>query len=1000
MYIFTLVMPNCRLIASLFILIHCTMRLAGQSNYSRLETFGTRDGMLSSKIYALAQTTDRKLWIGTEIGVSVYDGYQFTNYQYTSDNESIGRVLCFTQDSSGAIWFGGDKGLFYCNDGAISRISITGNPLPAPEALLTDAAGNVWIGDMNALYRLTPELLKKIRNKKTGIELPNSTTFNQRVFGLAEDNKHNIYIASYNGVYIVSPGNSEARMVWQNSDPARPVRSVAAISPDSLFWNCRDMHPYQKLNGRIDSRFTEEYIGISVFVNRGKIFALTTSGVGLLKNGYAEPLALFGKATNNAVAALVDAEENIWIGSWEGLLKFRRTGFRQEYLPANAPKETFSFLERKNGEIIFGSNRGLIFTKKPAGIVIDKKIPPLFPLAEVMCLFEDPEEGLWSGSGYQGISRFKNNRISNWNNTGFLKDNNCEALYTAGDGKLYACTENGVTLIDPGSPEPMKAHYPFQQQYTRPPELFGGFQSGDSPCWFYGSRGLFKLQNNMLVNDAVEGMPVQNLYINRIICDRKGNTWIATQGKGLLKCSVQTGKLVLQKQYDSHNGLPSDIALSVLADKNDNIWLGDYMSVSLLMNPGMNEQLITYNEKDGLLSSYYQTLKLEKERNGTIWGLTSMGLFSFHPDSVIMNRLPPALLLNSVTAKGIDSNFASAPSIVLNYSNNTIAFQFTGVCLTEPSKTRYAYRIRELDAAWTYTTERSANFNPLRPGTYTFELKACNNSNVWTVQALQYTFTISPPFWQTWWFRIMTLAVIAVLLVLLFRRRVAVIKNKAAIRQQLTEMEGKALRAQMNPHFIFNSLNAIQELIVTRNVDEGYQYLSSFSKLLRLVLNNSEKNTIPLSSEMEMIRLQLSLESLRFKNSFRYHIETDDAVEPELIKIPPLLLQPYVENAVWHGLRHKEGDKNLWIRVKESSGRVYIEIEDNGVGRQKAGEIKNQKLGAGQFESKGTALSEQRINILNEQYPGTAQVDIQDLRSANNEPAGTKVKISLPANLK
>ena len=225
-------------------------------------------------------------------------------------------------------------------------------------------------------------------------------------------------------------------------------------------------------------------------------------------------------------------------------------------------------------------------------------------------------------------------------------------------------------------------------------------------------------------------MPVKNLYINKIISDKKGNTWVATQGKGLLQCRYENEKLVLQKQYDSRNGLPSDITLSVLVDKNDNVWMGDYMSFSILINPGEKEQLISFNEKDGLFSSYYQTLKLEQQQNGTIWGLTSMGMISFHPDSIGLNNLPPVLLINTIAVNGYDKNFSGELSPAFCYNHNSLHFRYTAVCLSDPSKIRYAYRLKQLDSNWTYTNNRIVDFNFLRSGTYTFELKACNNSNV------------------------------------------------------------------------------------------------------------------------------------------------------------------------------------------------------------------------------------------------------------------------------
>jgi len=162
-------------------------------------------------------------------------------------------------------------------------------------------------------------------------------------------------------------------------------------------------------------------------------------------------------------------------------------------------------------------------------------------------------------------------------------------LHASPGNKLFACTENGVTVIDPQSNEPMIAHYSFQKKYTRTPELFGCFQTGNSGYWFYGSQGLYALHDSLLIDDSIINMPVKKLYINKIITDQKGNIWIATLGKGLLLCHLQNGKLVLQKQYDKLSGLSSDIALSVLADKNDNIWWGDYMSLGVLINAGKNE---------------------------------------------------------------------------------------------------------------------------------------------------------------------------------------------------------------------------------------------------------------------------------------------------------------------------------------------------------------------------------------------------------------------------
>ncbi|HSN59383.1 MAG TPA: two-component regulator propeller domain-containing protein, partial [Ferruginibacter sp.] len=183
----------------------------------KLQTFGTRDGLLSSKIFSLLQAKDRKLWIGTEFGASVYDGYSFTNYQYSFSNEPIGRILCLTEDSLKGIWMGGDKGLFYLKDNILQQVMPNKNISIAVEALLTDADGNVWIGDINALYKISTADIKKMNgSKESKIALVPFANFTKRVFGLAADDEQNIYIGSYDAVYKIPAGNKQYEVVWHN----------------------------------------------------------------------------------------------------------------------------------------------------------------------------------------------------------------------------------------------------------------------------------------------------------------------------------------------------------------------------------------------------------------------------------------------------------------------------------------------------------------------------------------------------------------------------------------------------------------------------------------------------------------------------------------------------------------------------------------------------------------------------------------------------------------
>ncbi len=986
-----------RFITILILLLFVVTRSRAQPPHYGRTIFGTRDGLLSSKIYTLTQAQNRILWIGTEFGASSYDGYHFTNYQYTDGSESLGRILAITTDLQQGIWLGGDKGLFYLKAGRLQKINIQNRSSIAIESLHTDASGNIWLGEMNSLYKISAEMLAGIISDSTIVlNVKPYAAFNKRSFSITSDNRQNIYIGSHDGIFKLPAGREQTDLIWKNPDPYQYVMSVTAPSPDSIYWNCFGRHPSQMIGGKITLRQSDNYMGRTVFTSHGKTFALTTLGVAVV-NDSVHHLVSFASEANNAVTAIVDAEENIWIGTWEGLFKFRKTSFHH-YIPEQSDHpEIFSMLEKKNGELLFGGNRGILFQKVQDKIFPLKQIPSLFKNAEVLCLYEDISGAIWAGSGYETISRLQGKTVTRYPDTGYLKDNNCEALFPTPDGKLFACTENGVTVIDPSAARPMTAHYPFQNEYARYPELFNCFTDNGTQYWFYGSQGLFVLKNGKLEKDMITGVSVKNLYINKITADRKKNIWVATLGKGLLKCREENGKLVLQKQYDSRNGMPSDIALSVLVDKNDQVWWGDYMSVSILANSGDREQITNFNENDGLLASYYQTLKLEQQRDGTIWGLTSSGMFSFHPDSVGNNQLPPVLLINRILV--LDSNYLHSASPSLTYRMNSVQFEFAGVCLTDPSKVKYAYRLIGLDSSWTFTNTRIVRFNGLAPGEYRFEIKACNNSNLWTKEPVQYSFSIKPPFWKTNAFRILLVLLISAFVFMVYRARIRTIQSRAALKQQLTELEARAIRAQMNPHFIFNSLNAIQEAIVTEKIDAAYDYLSRFSKLLRMVLDHSEKNLITLSSELETIRLYLSLESLRFSQSFSYKISVNPALDPDDIYIPTLLLQPFVENAIWHGLINLPGDKKLDLIFKETKGILECIIEDNGVGRTRAAEIKQQKLGAARFESKGTRLALQRVELLNRERKDSAHIEIIDLTNTQGEAIGTRVVIRLAADL-
>ena len=214
-------------------------------------------------------------------------------------------------------------------------------------------------------------------------------------------------------------------------------------------------------------------------------------------------------------------------------------------------------------------------------------------------------------------------------------------------------------------------------------------------------------------------------------------------------------------------------------------------------------------------------------------------------------------------------------------------------------------------------------------------------------------------------------------------------KKQAELQQQTAELEMQALRAQMNPHFIFNCLSSINKFILKNESREASDYLTRFSRLIRTVLTNSQLSKIPLSDEIEMLRLYLEMERLRFSNSFDYSIIFENAIEPESVYIPPLILQPICENAIWHGLMHKESHGTLTVRLTSSNKWIECIITDNGVGRKKAAELRSKK--SNHEKSFGVKITTERLALFNQHQPGSYEVT--DLYDEAGNATGTSVRL-------
>ncbi|MEP7317845.1 MAG: histidine kinase, partial [Panacibacter sp.] len=426
--------------------------------------------------------------------------------------------------------------------------------------------------------------------------------------------------------------------------------------------------------------------------------------------------------------------------------------------------------------------------------------------------------------------------------------------------------------------------------------------------------------------------------INDLTSDSQGNALIATEG-GLVFYNKQKMKF---SSFTKADGLPDDEVVGInFADQ----------------------------EKKILFMGFAKTYCL------------------LEPQNFLLEKAVPANVITHVEVEGESLPVDIAQT--LSYKQNSISFTYTGINYNQGQQNNYACMLEGFDKEWKYPgTERKVNYINLPPGNYTFKIKSANHQGEWNEQPATFAFEITPPFWQQLWFRSLIICAVIFSIFYFIKRREASIKNENNIKLQMSELRMQALRAQMNPHFIFNSLNSIQNYILSNNTIDAAGYLSKFAKLMRRILDQSKHNFLPLGEVMETLKMYVEIEAFRFNNEFTYAFNVEDDDDLLDVRIPPMLLQPFVENAILHGLMPKTGSKKLSINCIIVNSNVEIVIDDNGIGRTqhnaKAGHTsQGEKLTAGMLES-----LQQIQNI-------KASIEIID-KTEDEVPSGTTVKLILP----
>lgn len=437
--------------------------------------------------------------------------------------------------------------------------------------------------------------------------------------------------------------------------------------------------------------------------------------------------------------------------------------------------------------------------------------------------------------------------------------------------------------------------------------------------------------------------------------------------------------------------IPGTVCKSLYSSKPGVIWLGTNKGLNKIEYYFKDDQFSFYNTAfglgDGLIGEQVNDLTIY---NDTVYAATNGGI-SFLPVSLSLPVTDITTFITRVSINGIDTLVTK--NYTLGYDQNDISISFSGADLTGYYPL-FEYRLNE--GAWQKTDKNNIELR-LASGSYNIQIRGMKRDGTPSSKTETISIYIKTPFWQSgiFWTVVVISFFIISLLILEARNKQ---KRKAEVEKvitekKLTELEMQALKAQINPHFVFNCLNSIKGFIFDRDYKQADKYLDKFSDLMRSTIDNSDASIISLQSEINYLDNYLQLEKLRFEDKFNYAISVDDDVDKENVFVPAMLLQPYVENAIRHGMRFLENKKGqININVFTENNFLVCEIDDNGIGREKAAALKS-KMHV-EYQSKGMNISRRRAELYN--------IDqmVTDKKDENGNATGTTVTVKIPLNFK
>jgi hypothetical protein len=952
------------------LLFALTLSAAGQEPYSVWLT--EQQGLPSNTVYQVFHDAKGFTWLATEEGLCRYDGNSFKKYYNNTQTSVPGSDI--KQDKFGRIWYQNFDGYcYYVENDSLKSLNqnqpLNYNPIGiSTKYLFVLQTKGIDVFDIESL-----KLVKTIKLVRDFPALQHSLYANGMfyfiedydLFAIGDDlNLKHVtsltHLSDKKQLFIATINNNVA--VYIKYSQANQIK-------------------YLQVNNKVLTLATPTTIGINGTTNiKGKYAVYGNNGIMLYEKN--KPVAHWFK--NEAVTAVSkDFQGNYWISTlFKGVIFLQDVS--NNYTPIS--HEPTKIISGKKGHYIFNTQGQIFYYNKDFSL--QQKIAQLKNTAIYYAYLDEEKGKIFTSSLGMSVIELNNSQAT-LNHEYALKEvckinNNLYAFAESAQCLLYKDKRNTNTdawdSLFQSLPSGIHDGYKVLDIGFRAKTV--AYHKPSASLYFGTNIGLFK-QTPYSKSETKIGN--EKFFAKKLITTKHKIYALNTKGE-FYELNESGGFIMLNKlasiNFKSITGakLFNDTLLCLFGDNK-----------IVLVNANKPETSIS-EPVYIIKTSELNDVSFDKQ---TLYLLTKKGVISVPVKYQKTTAALPRFLVDDINING---NNATLNNQTLSYDKNNITINYVLLDYNGTAQNKIHYSLN--NNGWTElpVTSRMLQFAALDAGKY--ELQFMVNDKVLESSAL--TFTILKPWWKRWWFVTLVLGSATFIAVSFYRWQVSILQKRNVLLKQNYDLEKelnrsvlKSIKSQMNPHFFYNALNTIQGYIFTNDKTSAANYLNKFSKLTRSILEMSDKDLVNLDEEIKSLDLYLSLEKMRFDGELEYTIIQDEKLINESVKLPPMLIQPHVENAIKHGLLHKVGNKTISISFELSdTNQLKIIIDDNGIGRKRSQElnaIKNQS-----HESFSTEANQTRIELMNKLRNTGASLHITDKMDSQNRPAGTLVTIILP----